>query len=118
MKCEQCSQPIQEAEEREMHGLVLCEDCYIDKLTPAKACDPWAVFTAKSCSDKNGTVVLTESQQKILKILSETGGLSSAELAIRSGFLPSELEREIATLRHMEKVRGKLRDGEKFICLW
>ena len=54
MKCEQCSQPIQEAEEREMHGLVLCEDCYIDKLTPAKACDPWAVFTAKSCSDKNG----------------------------------------------------------------
>lgn len=118
MKCEQCSQPIDETEEREMHGQVLCEDCYIDKLTPAKACDPWAVFTAKSCSDKNGAVVLTEGQQKILEILEDTGGLPPAGLAAESGLSSADLEREIATLRHMEKVRGKLQDGEKIICLW
>ncbi len=29
-----------------------------------------------------------------------------------------DLEREIACLRHMEKVRGELREGKKFIRLW
>lgn len=30
----------------------------------------------------------------------------------------SGLEREIATLRHMEKVRGELRKGKKMVRLW
>jgi hypothetical protein len=29
-----------------------------------------------------------------------------------------ELERELATLRHMEKVRGKMQAGKKIVCLW
>jgi hypothetical protein len=29
-----------------------------------------------------------------------------------------ELERELATLRHMEKVRGKMRASQKIVCLW
>jgi hypothetical protein len=118
MKCEQCGKLIDETEKREMHGQVLCEDCYIDKLAPAKACDPWAVYTAKSCSDKNGTVVLTKIQKKILTLLQETGGLEPEALAEQSGLTPADLEREIATLRHMEKVRGELRDKKKFIRLW
>jgi hypothetical protein len=31
---------------------------------------------------------------------------------------PSDLERELASLRHMEKVRGELRDGKKIVRLW
>ena len=31
---------------------------------------------------------------------------------------PSDLEKEIATLRHMERVRGELREGKKVIRLW
>jgi hypothetical protein len=34
------------------------------------------------------------------------------------GISSIELEREIAALRHMEKVRGELREGKKFIPLW
>ncbi len=30
----------------------------------------------------------------------------------------TDLEREIATLRHMEKVRGELRQGKRIIRLW
>ena len=26
----------------------LCDDCYMDALSPTKTCDPWAVYTAKS----------------------------------------------------------------------
>jgi len=29
-----------------------------------------------------------------------------------------DFEREIAALRHMEKVRGELRVGKKYIRLW
>jgi hypothetical protein len=29
-----------------------------------------------------------------------------------------ELERELATLRHMEKIRGEMRAGKKIVCLW
>ena len=31
---------------------------------------------------------------------------------------PGDFEREIAALRHMEKLRAEMRDGVKVICLW
>ena len=55
---------------------------------------------------------------RILAILGETGGIAPAELAERLNLPPADLERHIAALRHMEKVRGELRDGRKFIRLW
>jgi hypothetical protein len=36
----------------------------------------------------------------------------------RLNISPMDLEREIAALRHMEKVRGELRSGKKYIRLW
>jgi hypothetical protein len=39
-------------------------------------------------------------------------------LAERVGLKPDDLQREIAALRHMEKVRGELRGGKRLIRLW
>jgi hypothetical protein len=61
---------------------------------------------------------VTALQEKILKILSDTGGLEAQVLAERLGLKMSALEREIAALRHMEKVRGEMRGGKKFLRLW
>ena len=119
MRCDKCNANIKENEGRELHGQNLCEDCYMDRLSPAKACDPWAVFSAKSFSKGDGTsVAMTEIQSKILQILKETGGAAPGIIAEKLQIMPSDLEREIATLRHMEKVRGELRQGEKIIHLW
>ena len=119
MKCDKCKEDIEEGEERELHGQTLCEDCYIDTLSPAKACDPWAVYTAKSFSKEHGSnVEITETQSKILQILKETGGTEPKIILERLQIKPSDLEREVATLRHMEKVRGELREGRKILCLW
>ena len=75
MKCDRCKENIEEGEERELHGQSFCEDCYIDTLSPPKACDPWAVYSAKSFSKKDGlNVEITETQSKILQILKESGG--------------------------------------------
>jgi hypothetical protein len=50
--------------------------------------------------------------------LQETGGVPPEHLVERLNLSPMDLEREIAALRHMEKVRGELRDGKKYIRLW
>lgn len=48
----------------------------------------------------------------------ETGGAEPSTIAHRLQLKPADLEREAAALRHMEKLRGELRDGKKFLTLW
>jgi hypothetical protein len=119
MNCDRCQQTIAEGEEQEHLGQILCEDCYMDALSPAKACDPWAVHSAKTFEmGRQGRVELGEVQQKILAVLKETGGMKHAELADRLALKPGDMERELAALRHMEKIRGELRSGKKYIVVW
>ena len=118
MECDRCKDAIEPGEEREHFGKVLCEDCYMDALSPARACDPWAVHSAKSLKAQTGRVEVNEVQEKILQILEETGGIEPRLLVERLQIKPSDLERELAALRHMEKVRGELRDGKKVLRLW
>ncbi len=119
MNCDRCGQIIPEGEKQEHLGQVLCEDCYMDALSPAKACDPWAVHSAKTFQRKQGgRVELSEIQQKILDILKVTGGIRPEALAARIQIKSTDLQRELATLRHMEKIRGELRDGVRYILLY
>lgn len=119
MKCARCETSISDGEEREHLGRMLCEDCYMDALSPAKACDPWAVHSARSFGkERGGRFELTELQKKILEILQETGGVPPGHLVERLNISPMDLEREIAALRHMEKVRGELREGKKYLKVW
>lgn len=118
MKCDRCNEDIDKGEQRKHHGQLLCEDCYMDALSPPRACDPWAVYTAKSLERKGVSQEVTEVQKKILKLLEETGGLEPQVIAEKLKIKISDLEREIAALRHMEKVRGELREGKRTILLW
>ncbi|MGD2126467.1 MAG: hypothetical protein PVG99_10325 [Desulfobacteraceae bacterium] len=119
MNCDKCGDAIEKGEERDFHGQALCEDCYMDALSPARTCDPWAVHSAKSLiKEQDGALELNTIQSNILDILKETGGVEPKILAERLQLRPSDLEREIAALRHMEKVRGELRDGKRIVRLW
>jgi hypothetical protein len=119
MKCDKCHDPLEQGEEREYYGRILCEDCYMDALSPPRTCDPWAVHSAKSLAREAGTQPqLNPTQKRILNILEETGGVEPKVLSERLQIKPADLEREIAALRHMEKVRGELRDGRKIVRLW
>ena len=119
MTCDRCSQEINPGEEHEHLGQNLCEDCYMDILSPAKTCDPWAVHSAQSLAKtRGGTLELNEIQKEILHILKETGGAEPFAVARKLRLKPGDLEREVAALRHMEKLRGELRDGKKFLILW
>jgi predicted transcriptional regulator len=116
MKCDRCQSQIVAGDEREHAGQTLCEDCYIDALSTVKACDPWAVHSAKSMSGDGA--ILTKRQNEILTVLKATDGIEPAALAEKLGLDLPALEREMATLRHMEKIRAAKRGGRKVFCLW
>jgi hypothetical protein len=119
MKCERCGAEIPTGDEMEHYGETLCEECYMRALSPARACDPWAVRSAQTLSKLDEDYsTLSGIQEKILQVLAETGGAAPEVVAQKLEISPVELEREFATLRHMEKVRGQMRDGKKIICLW
>jgi hypothetical protein len=119
MRCDRCNETIEAGEERDLHSQVLCEDCYMDALSPAQGCDPWAVYLAKSSLNgaKNHSE-FTDTQDKIIQVLGETGGLEHSILSERLQIKPSDLKRELATLRHMEKIRGENRGGKIIVKLW
>jgi DNA-directed RNA polymerase subunit RPC12/RpoP len=116
--CAKCGSLIPDGEDRQHYGKVMCEDCYMDALSPTRTCDPWAVHSAKQLGDKTGGLQTNPLQTRILEILVETGGMEPGDLARRLGIKPVELDREIASLRHMEKIRAELREGRKYIVLW
>ena len=121
MECEKCNQEIETGEEREQLGQVLCEDCYIEVLSPLKTCDPWAVHSAKTFEKYSGkNKILTPIQTKILKILSENGAMEPKQLLseMESNLSSKDLKREFATPRHMEKVRGEKQGDKIFWRLW
>lgn len=121
MNCYRCNATIEPGEEREHLNQILCEDCYMDALSPPKGCDPWAVYSATSFErHSGGTLALTPIQKEILNILEETGGIEFQDLLGRLGgkLTPKELEREFSALRHMEKVRGEKRGERVVCCLW
>ena len=121
MKCDHCNSKIESGEEKEHLGRILCEDCYMDALSPVRTCDPWAVHSAKSFEKHMGKfATLTPIQSEILEILKETGGIEPAALLVKlkGKITYKDLEREFSALRHMEKVRGE-KDGRKIIWrLW
>jgi hypothetical protein len=121
LKCDRCDSIIEEGEEREYSGQKLCEDCYIDALSPLKTCDPWAVHSAKSLERQTGAPsAITPLQAEILRGIEQSGPIEPAALIekLDGKITLPQLEREFATLRHMERVRGEKRDGKIYLRLW
>jgi hypothetical protein len=119
MQCEKCNIDVSDGDEREHLGRSVCEDCYMELLSPAKACEPWAVFNATSFAKNQGqNSPLTEIQQNLLALLRKEGPVEPEKLSERLQITSVILERELATLRHMEKIRAALIDGRKVIRLW
>ena len=77
---------------------MLCEDCYMDALSPVRTCDPWAVHSAKTFeAQSSGQPALNDIQCRILAILKETGGLERHELVKQLGGRLSDADLERIT---------------------
>lgn len=74
MNCDRCGEQIPDGEEMGYGGQTLCEVCYMRALSPARACDPWAVRSAQTLSQIDDSFSeLSEVQGKILRLLADTG---------------------------------------------
>jgi recombinational DNA repair protein (RecF pathway) len=116
MECAKCRKRIEAGDEATYMGQLVCLDCYTDALSPSKPCDPWAVHSAKSMSQDG--YILTKRQKDILAVLKKENGIEPDELASYLGLEIKALQRELATLRHMEKARAAKQGDKKVICLW
>ena len=91
----------------------------MDILSPARTCDPWAVRSAKTFEETSGaTAALGGLQQRIVDFLATMGHADLKTLTRELGIKSGDAEREIAALRHMERVRGAIIEGKKVIKLW
>ncbi len=119
MNCDRCGEKILAGEEMDHYGQKLCEDCYMQALSPARGCDPWAVRSAQTLSQMDDRYSgLSTIQEKILQVLEETGGAEPVVLADMLQMKLPELERELAMLRHMERIRGRMQAGKRIVILW
>lgn len=110
MLCQRCQKPVSEEDARSYSGEILCEDCYMDALSPSRTCDPWATYTAKRLKDQ----VLSPVGEKIYERISREPRPTFEELMELTGLDARDLEREIAALRHAELLKAvRLPDGKK-----
>ena len=118
MKCKRCGREISKDESCEYLGETLCEDCYIDIRYPAKACDPWAVYAAtrsRESSGLKGAEGLTDLQKAIYEFVREKGKVTREQVIENFGLTETQLQTQLATLRHCELVKGH-KESDK-ICL-
>src|SRR4030042_3073060 len=80
-ECARCSRGIEQSQSYEYRGNIYCEDCYMDILSPPKACDPWAVHSAKTfLTEQDRFSVLTPRQQNIVNDLKGKKEATSEEI--------------------------------------
>jgi len=113
--CAKCDKQIEKQQGYEHQGKLFCEDCYMDILSPPKACDPWAVHSAQTfLKGKDKLSTLTPLQSKIVNYIKEKGEATAEEMIRNLCLTEEELRREFAVLRHMEVLRAT-KKGEKIL---
>lgn len=103
MQCDRCRVEMEADEAREYAGQTICDDCYMDVLSPTKSCDPWAIYTATRLGDQE----LNQAQQAIMDCIAKQGQATAKELMAVAGLELKALEREMAALRHLELLGAK-----------
>jgi hypothetical protein len=115
VKCQRCQRDIPEDETYSYLSETLCDECYMDAMSPAKACDPWAVYSAtrtRQSAGLEGVEGLTDEQKDICEFIKSKGKATAAEVMANFSITQQELEKVVATLRHCELVRGQ-KEGDK-----
>jgi DNA-directed RNA polymerase subunit RPC12/RpoP len=119
VRCARCKREMEKEQGYEHQGNIFCEDCYMDILSPPKACDPWAVHSAQTfLKNKDKLSELTPPQVDIVNYIKKKGEATPNEIISNLNLTEEECRREFATLRHMEVLRGTKKDGKIFYVLF
>jgi len=120
MICARCGEEIPQGEEMNHMGQSLCEDCYIEAIEPPRTCDVTAVYSAKlarKLAGHEGTDGLTELQKEIYEYVKLNGKVTRENLEKKFQLPKWQLDKQFATLRHCELLRGTKIDGIVYILV-
>lgn len=115
MPCDRCGAQCGADDLVELDNRELCEDCYMDVVSPLKACDPWAVHSAKQAK-LTTEVHLLPIQQQMVETITNKKAITPVALAEELAVGLKELQKNFAILRHMELLRGF--KGEDGVIYW
>lgn len=121
MICQRCKDEIPDGEQYEHMGQVLCEDCYIEAIEPPRTCDVAAVYSAKvsrRMAGQEGTDGLSDLQKDIYNFVKENGNVTHEQIMKRFMLPKWQLEKNFATLRHCELLRGFREGGQVYVTVW
>ena len=114
-----CDKRIEKSQCYEHQGKPFCEDCYMDILSPPKACDPWAVHSAQTfLKGKDKLSSLTPLQLKIVEFIRGKGDVAMEEIVTNLDLNEEEFRREFAVLRHMGVLRATKKREKLFYVLF
>ena len=117
--CHRCGKEVEVEQGYQHLGGLYCEDCYMDILSPPKACDPWAVYTARSSlQGQDKFSALTPLQRRMVNYVKEKGDATAEEIMESLNLTEQELKREFAVLRHMEVLRGTKKETKILYTLF
>jgi len=118
-QCARCGKKIEKHGGYEHQGNLFCEDCYMDVLSPPKACDPWAVYSAQTfLKGKDKLSTLTPLQLKIVDYIRGKGEATIEEMVENLNLGEEVLRREFAVLRHMEILKATKKGNKIFYILF
>jgi predicted DNA-binding protein len=91
----------------------------MDILSPPKACDPWAVHSAKTfLRGKDKLSTLTPLQTKIVDYIRGKEEATIEEMVENLNLAEEVLRREFAVLRHMEILKATKKEDKIFYLLF
>jgi len=118
-QCAKCNKGIEKHQCYECQGNIFCEDCYMDILSPPKACDPWAVYSAQIfLKGKDKLSSLMPSQIEIVNYIKKKAEATMEEIITDLHLTEDEFRREFVVLRHMEVLKAKKKGDRIFYVLF
>ena len=110
-KCDICGCDLSNEETYSLKGKTLCEDCHMEETHPVKICNPLPVRSAiKLIDSKDPKESLSELQKSIYNHIKNNQYVTAKQLCTKFSLTEVKLNNQLATLRHLELVKGK-KDG-------
>ena len=120
-KCQCCAKEVPCDEVLISEGETLCEDCYMDRGSKIRVCDPWgerSKLVFRESHGLKGTDGLTDLQKEIYEFIKSRGKATRKELAERFGLQQVDLENQFAILRHCQLLKGRKEGNEVYLVPW
>ena len=115
--CDICGCDLTEEERYALNGKTLCEDCHMEETHPVKVCNPLPVMAAKKMGDssKDPKDVLDELKKALYDHIVSNQKVTIEQLCAKFNITEVKLKNELATLRHLELIKGKKEEDNVYI---